>query len=120
MSFKDMVETDNKSIFLNCDEFAEKRTVRYDGEIFKDIPVVLTKVKQSKKSVVGTMEGVHLISAVVHISLSDLNGIIPEQHGWIDISDGEALGRTFFQRYRITTSDCEMGMVVLELEAFDE
>ncbi|MGN1118528.1 MAG: hypothetical protein ACI4RU_07930 [Acutalibacteraceae bacterium] len=120
MSFKGMVETDNKNIFLNCDEFAEKRTVKYDGETYTDIPVVFTKVKQSKKSVVGTMEGVHIVSAVAHLSLSDLNDIVPEQHSWIEFSDGEALGRTFFRRYRILTSDCEMGMVLLELEAYDE
>lgn len=120
MSFTDTVMSDSRSVFLNTSEFAEKRTVKYDGEIFKDIPVVFTKVKQSKKNVVGTMEGVHLISAVAHISLSDLNDIVPEQHGWIEFSDGEALGSPFFQRYRIVTSDCEMGMVVLELEAYDE
>ena len=29
--FKDMVARDNFGVFLNCDEFAEKRTVKYDG-----------------------------------------------------------------------------------------
>ena len=29
--FKDMVAADNHNVFLNIDEFAERRTVEYDG-----------------------------------------------------------------------------------------
>lgn len=32
--FKDMVARDNFGVFLNCDEFAEKRTVKYDGATY--------------------------------------------------------------------------------------
>lgn len=60
------------------------------------------------------------MTATVYIALSDLNGVIPEQKQTISIDDGEALGEPFFNEYRILTSDCETGMVVLELEAFDE
>lgn len=35
--FKDMVARDNFGVFLNCDEFAEKRTVKYDGATYEDI-----------------------------------------------------------------------------------
>lgn len=31
MSFKDMVAEDNRNVFLNLDEFAERRTIIYDG-----------------------------------------------------------------------------------------
>lgn len=34
--FKDMVAKDVHSVFLNLDEFAEKRTIRYDGEEYQD------------------------------------------------------------------------------------
>ena len=37
--FKDMVARDNFGVFLNCDEFAEKRTVKYDGATYEDIPM---------------------------------------------------------------------------------
>lgn len=40
--FKDMVARDNFGVFLNCDEFAEKRTVKYDGATYEDIPIVLS------------------------------------------------------------------------------
>ena len=38
--FKDMVARDNFGVFLNCDEFAEKRTVKYDGATYEDIPIL--------------------------------------------------------------------------------
>ncbi len=96
MSFKDMVAEDIANVFLNTDEFAETHTVKYHAE------------------------GIHKVTATAHISLSDLNGVIPKQKQAISIDDGEALGKPFFRRYNILTSDCEMGMLVLELEAFDE
>ena len=42
MSFKDMVESDNKAVFLNTEEFAYNLNVIYDGETYEAIPVVLT------------------------------------------------------------------------------
>lgn len=121
MSFKESVAADCKSVFLNTDEFADLHTVKYDGEIYRDIPVVLTKVKERERTVVGGdhMQGVHLVSATAHMALEDL-GCIPEQKRHIEIDDGSALGVPFYRKFRIVTSDCEMGIVVLELEAFDE
>lgn len=66
------------------------------------------------------MEGVHIVAAMAHISVDDLNGIFPEKGQNIEISDGEALGRTFFRKYRIVTSALSLGMITLELEAYDE
>lgn len=121
-SFKDMVEEDIHDVFLNTDEFADLHTVRYDGEVYENIPVVLMKVKEAERPALTDdhIQGIHLVNATVHIALSDLNGIQPEQKKIISIDDGVALGKPFFRRYRIVTSDCEMGMVVLELEAYDE
>ena len=122
MDFKAMVEADNLGVFLNANEFAEFHTVKYDGEIYENIPLLLTKVKELERPALvdDHMQGIHLVNATVHIALSDLNGVQPEQKKIISIDDGTALGRPFFQQYRIVTSDCEMGMVVLELEAYDE
>ncbi len=127
MSFKDMVEADIHGVFLNADEFAENHTVVYDDEVYdgeehKGIPVVLTKVKETQHTVIPAngIEGIHKVSAIAHISLSDMRGKVPEQKQMISINDGEALGHPFFRKYRIVTSDVEMGMITLELEAFDE
>ncbi len=125
-AFKDMVEADNKNIFLNVDEFAEPHTVKYNGETYSDIPVLLTKVKETKRPVLvigrgdDHLDGLHMANAVAHIALADMNGVIPEQKQLISINDGEACGQPFMMTYRIKTSDCEMGMIRLELEAYDE
>lgn len=122
MSFKDSVAADNKNIFLNVTEFADLHTVRYDGAVYADIPVLLTKTKESKRTILAgdNLQGVHLVSAVAHIAQSDLGGVIPEQKRDIEINDGYALGSPFYVKYRIATSDCEMGMLRLELEVYDE
>ena len=53
-SFKDMVARDNFGVFLNCDEFAEKRTVKYDGATYEDIPIVLSGLKDGETTVTAT------------------------------------------------------------------
>ena len=122
MGFKDMVEEDNKRVFLNQSEFADIHTVKYDGDTYADIPVLLIKAKELKRPVTITdhRQGVHLVTVTAYMARRDLNGVIPEQKRRISIDDGEALGETFFRDYRIVTSDCENGMITLELEAHDE
>ena len=39
MTFKDSIAADMHSVFLNPDEFSERRTVLYDGAACADIPV---------------------------------------------------------------------------------
>ena len=122
MNFKGIVEQDNKSVFLNCKEFAEKRTIKYDGGIYENIPVVLTKIKQSKMNIPSAdkMEGIYSVSVVIHFSLKDFDGVIPEKNQRIRISDGAALGVVFYQNYKIVTVIESMGLITLELEALDE
>ena len=47
--FKDMVARNNFGVFLNCEEFAEKRTVKYDGATYSDIPIVLSGMKEKDR-----------------------------------------------------------------------
>lgn len=122
MSFKDMVKSDIANVLMNTDEFAENHTVRYDGEVYENIPIVLQKVMQSDRPVVQSdhMEGIFLASAIAYIHEKDLGGIIPEQGQYFEIDDGEALGEPYFRRYSVITSKCEMGLITLELRGFDE
>lgn len=124
MSFKEMVEADFTGVFLNTDEFAEPRTVKYDDETYADIPVVLTNIKQKDRPLlVGNadhVQGLHIASATAFIGQEHMNGVHPEMGRLIYISDGYAAGEVFFQRFRIVTSDIQMKMIVLELEAYDE
>ncbi|MBE6537942.1 MAG: hypothetical protein E7671_00565 [Ruminococcaceae bacterium] len=119
MSFKDMVEADNKAIFLNDSEFAEKHTVRYDGKEYADISVLFIKVKELDKKV-RNMEGTFGITAVLYVAKSDLGGRTPEKGQRISLDTGKALGKPLFSVFKIATSKCEVGMVTLELEAYDE
>lgn len=118
MSFKEMVEADIKKVFLNPDEFAELRTVIYDGETHADIPVVLSGLKEQdrRQLVTDHVEGLYLVTAILHCALSDLGGKVPEKGQRIKISDGP----TFYREFRVTSSVCELGMIRAELGAIDE
>lgn len=121
--FKDMVAADNFTVFLNDSEFAERRTVIYDGETYSDIPIVLSGAKQSERTITVSSgdhgQGLYLVSAVLHCALSDLGGKQPEKGMRIRINDEDG-GGGFFREYYVAASDCEMGMLRVELEALDE
>lgn len=117
--FKDMVASDNKKVFLNDDEHAELHTVIYDGTIYKDIPVVLSGLKEKDRRQLVTSsdhaQGLYLVTSVMHCAASDLGGIVPEKGMKIKINDGD-----FFREFYVATSVNEVGMIRLELEAIDE
>jgi len=129
MSFKDMVAADLHNVFLNPDEYAEKRTIRYGydsgeyGEEYRDIPIVLKGLTQKDRPVLVSdgdkMQGLHLATDVLHCALSDLNGQQPEKGQRLAINDQEG-GGGFFQEFYVTTSTCKMGMLRVELKAIDE
>lgn len=119
MSFKSMIETDIKSVFLNTEEFGYSGTIVYDGVTYADVPIVITNVKErDRKSVPASdhAQGLFLVSRTLHCAASDLSGTIPEKGGKIRVSDEDG----FMQRYYIASSSLEMGMVILELEKIDE
>lgn len=126
MSFKDMVAADIRKVFLNTDEFAGLRTVRYDGADYdgpqhRGIPVVLTglKEKDRRQLVTDHAQGLFLVSSVLHCALEDLGGRQPEKGQRISINDKEG-GGGFFREFCVASSVCEMGMLRVELEAIDE
>ena len=126
MSFKDMVAADNKNVFLNTSDFGEIRTVKYDGETYEDIPVLLTEQKQSaKRSMVlqsrqkDNTQGLYLVTNVLQCAISDLGGVQPEKGQRIKINDEEG-GSGFFYEYYVATSSVAMGMLRVELEAIDD
>lgn len=128
MSFKDQVYDATRSVFLNTDAFAEKRTVRYDGEEYTDIPILLAKVKQEAREPTGSRElnytsnhtqGLYQVTAILRCDIRDLGGKQPEKGTKISIND-EGGGGGFFRDYYIASSACTMGMLRVELEAIDE
>lgn len=121
MSFKDMVAADNKKVFMNTDEYAEERTVIYDGETYKDIPIILSglKEKDRRQLVSDHVQGLYLVSTVLHCARSDLGGKQPEKGMRIQINDRKG-GGGFFRSFYVAASNTEIGMLRVELEAIDE
>jgi len=121
MSFKDMVAADNHKVFLNVKEFADLRTVIYDGETYEDIPIILSGLKEKDRRALTTdhAQGLYQVTSVLRCAISDLGGNQPEKGQRIKINDEED-GGGFFHEFYIATSVCEMGMLRVELEGIDE
>lgn len=123
MSFKDMVAADIRNVFLNTAEYADKRTVIYDGITYTDIPIVLSGLKEQdrRQLVIGSdhAQGLYLVTAVLHCAAEDLGGIQPEKGQRIKVNDQEG-GGGFFREFYVASSICELGMLRVELEAIDE
>jgi len=117
MSFRDMVNEDNTSVFMNQDEFADTHTIEYDGETYKDVPCVISQLKEQDR--VTKMrdhgQGIYLVTAILHCTLESLDGNVPEKGVRIGISDGD-----FMREYYVAESGCDLGMIRLELEALDQ
>lgn len=121
MGFKQQVNNDN-STFLNPEEFADIHTVRYDGDEFENIPVVLEELKETERNAVSSdhAEGIYRVSAKVFFAQRDIGGAFPERGCLFEIDNGIAAGKPFYDRYTIVTSSVDMGMVELELGRYDE
>ena len=131
MGFKDMVKSDIANVLMNTEEFAESHTVKYDGEVYADIPIILQRVKQSDRPIIQSdhAEGIYLVTAVAYINEKDLDGVIPEQGHRFEIDDGDikeairpyAMGRIvdvagFLEDY---PCDPDGGELCIELEIAD-
>ena len=121
MSFKDTVADDIHSVFLNTSEFAEFRSVDYDGVMYIDIPVVMRGIKTQDRSPRESdhAQGLYQATSVLHCALADLGGHQPEKGQRIKVNNAEG-GGGFFQEFYVASSVCEMGMLQLGLEEIDE
>lgn len=110
MSFKDSVAADI-GVFLNVEEFAETMAIVYEGVTYSK-PVVLeeNETEDRKHDQTDYMQGVFPVTKIAYISEADLD-VIPKQGSFISLDGSD---------YRIATSDVEMGMICLGLEAYDE
>jgi len=123
MSFRDSVEADIKKVFLNRDEFAVRRTVKYDKKRYRDIPIVLTGIKEKDRRLIISdhdhAEGLYLVTAVLHCAVKDLGGCQPKKGLFLKIND-RAGGRGFYREFRVASSVVEAGMLRAELEEIGE
>ena len=118
MSFREMVEADNLSVFSNLTEFADSHTVIYDGERYEAVPCVISQLKSKDRPIAASdhAQGIYFVTAIVHFPLGSLEGNIPEKGSKIQIDDETG----FLHTYYVAQSGCDLGMVRLELEAYDE
>lgn len=124
-SFKEVVAQDNLATFLNVEEFGERRIIIYNGETYdgpehEGIPVVLRGLKEQERRQLQSdhVQGLFLVSSVLHCTRDDLGGNQPEKGQRIRINDSE--GSDFFKEFYVASSKCEFGMLRVELEAIDE
>ncbi len=117
MSFKDIVARDVRNIFLNTEEFAERRTVIYDGVEYRDIPIILKEPTQEPRERPSDdhVQGLHIVTDTLRCALEDLRGKLPKQGKALEIAPRE--GERLPQEYYIVKSTSRMGMLHLELEA---
>ncbi len=118
MSFREMVAQDNVRVFGNTNEFADLREIVYDGERYKDVHCILTKLKEKDRTipVKDHAQGFYLVTATCHFPKEDLDGHVPENGSQISITDDTG----FDKEYYVVQSSCDLGMVRLELEEYDE
>lgn len=117
-TFREIVAADNHEIFMNLEELAEKRSVRYDGTLYEGVSVVLMGAEeQARKQLTHDhAEGLYRVTDVLYCPGDSLGGRTPEQGSTLELSvDG-----VFFHRYRVERSVCELGMLEVELEAIEE
>lgn len=126
-TFKDVVARDIHAVFLNPEELAELRTVRYAGEVYVDIPVSLQELGTEERTRLRASgfgrggpdggPGLFKVTAVLFCSKTDLGGKVPRQGDHFEIGRA-GMDRDqvlFYRKYTVISSGCEMGMVRLEL-----
>jgi len=119
MSFIEEVERDICEVFLNDQEFAQRHSLKYNGDEYLDIPVTLIK-SEEKISDIGNAQHTHAALTTLCVSEKHLTGAVPEPRKYIEVDDGTALGKPYYVRYKIVSVDNAMGMFILELEALEE
>ncbi len=120
MSFKEEARLDVKRVFLNLNEFGERRSVRVDGETYENIPVVLEGPAQEKRGRLSDdhVLGLHEADATLYCALEDLGGRLPKQGSRIEVATREE--SRFFKRYYVSAAVAYMGMAQLGLEAVEQ
>jgi len=105
-NFKAQLERDIKNVFMNLDEFAEIKEIRYNGNCYK-IPVVIDSAgaKDRQKTAKDNAEGIFAVDVVMYVAHSDLQ-VMPKQGQKIKVDN---------KMFEIVSVADEMGELVLGL-----
>ncbi|MCI8857360.1 MAG: hypothetical protein HFH26_12570 [Clostridiaceae bacterium] len=125
MTFKDCIATDIHDVFLNENEFSERRTVVYDGKTYENILVSLQDFEEADRPRVSASgsgrggsdhaQGLRQNTFLLYCARKDLDGRKPIPPKTIKISISADSSR--FHEYYIVAASCEMGMLQIELRA---
>lgn len=119
-AFMQQLEDDLNEVFFNTEEFAEIFHIHYDGEVYKNIPVIVdTEEAKNKKGGSGKaqdIEEIYTIDALAFIHFKDLGMIPRKNHEIIFENTQSGAGKM----YTITTSTEENGLISLGLMEYDE
>lgn len=118
MSLKDMISHDNKSVFMNENDFAINCTIEYNGAVYENISAVYIDPKQEARQQLANDfgKGLFSVTAELYCLADDLGGELPEKDQRLKINHGCG----HFKNYRIATSTADHGMFHLELEVIGE
>lgn len=118
--FLNMVAQDNVRVFLNLSEFAKPRTIVYDGKTYEGVPCMINGLHESKRSTTASDHsmGMYKVTQILHCTKESLGGVQPEVGTRLKISDED--DPTFFWEYYVASSNCEEGMLRVELEGIYE
>ncbi len=110
MGFKDQLEKD-LDVFINSEEFAELKDIYYGGKSYS-VSVIFERdiQKNRKQSTNDHGEGVFLVDSRLHLKVSDFD-VKPRQGRNIEVDD---------ESFRIVKVSVELGVIILDLEMFDE
>lgn len=118
MSFRDSIAKDIKNVFIRTDEFADIRTIVYDGETYSIACVVHTFDEDDRKPGASDhMEGLHKTSTYLHCAYEDLP-VMPERGTLFLLSD--ITDAAYLRQYRVDAASYEEGILHVTLEAIDE
>lgn len=110
-NFKELLWRDLKNTFYRTDEFAEERTIEYDGKI-KKIPVIFDyeAAEDREITIKDKAEGLYKVDVIIRVQLEDM-GETPRKGKSLYIDDDS---------YTVQKVTTEYGEIILELESIDE
>ncbi len=121
--FRAQLAHDLETVFVNLEEFGERRTVRVDGKTYQNIPILLdegVEVPHKNPKVTRTdySKGLNKGTVRLYCARSDLGGHLPEVGETVELESTKR--QDFWIRYDVETSGCEEGMLTLLLKKVDE
>lgn len=122
-TFKDCAAADIHKAFLNGNEFAEKRVIRYGEKEYKDILVMLEGPDEVRRTTLAQgwsdrTQGLYKRRLTLYCAAKDLDGKQPEKGTLLRMNAEE--GGSFFMALTVVESRIAAGMLTLKLEEVDE